>query len=117
MILDSGASNHMTSFAYLFNSYETKKHTTQKVYISDSNHLSVLGYGDVNVPNSTFEDVFHVQGIPINLLSIFHACQKVYKFESWPDKYKLKDIKHCFKIVSSGLVDHKVGLYKFIGFN
>ena len=112
-----GASNHTLGTTSLFNTYDNKKHTQHKVSISDGNHFSVLGYGNVHVPNDTLEYVFHVQGIPINLLSIFHACQKVYKFESWLDKYKLKDIKHCFKIVSSGLVDHKVGLYKFIDFN
>ena len=55
--------------------------------------------------------------MPINLLSIYRACQKGYKFEAWPDKYALKDINHNFKVVSSGPVDHTVGLYKFTGFN
>ena len=55
--------------------------------------------------------------MPINLISIYCACQKVYKFEAWLDGYLLKYIKHNFKIVSSGLVYHDVGLYKFIGFN
>ena len=62
--------------------------------------------------------MFHVQGIPINFVSIYHACEKGYlKFESWHDKYVLKDIKHNFEIISSGHVDHNVGLYRFIGFN
>ena len=55
--------------------------------------------------------------MPINLLSIYRACQKGFKFEAWPDKYVLKDINQNFKVVSSGLVDHTAGLYKFVGFN
>ena len=47
----------------------------------------------------------------------FRSCQKVLKFEAWPDKYVLKDIKQNCKIVSSGRIDYNVGLYKFIGFN
>ena len=62
----------------------------------------------INVANGTLEDVFHVENMPINLLYIYHACQK---------GYVLKDINHNFKVVSSGPVDHTVGLYKFTGFN
>jgi hypothetical protein len=54
--------------------------------------------------------------MPINLLSVYHACQKGYKFEAWPNRYVLKDIKNNFKIVSSSLVDHEAGLFKFTGF-
>jgi hypothetical protein len=115
-IMDSGASNHMTGTASLFTSYDNNKHTTQKVSISDGKQLSVVGSGNIQVPNGVLEDVFHVEGMPINLLSVYHACQKGYKFEAWPDRYVLKDIKNNFKIVSSGLVDHEAGLFKFIGF-
>ena len=68
--MDSNVSNHMTSLSPLLNSYDTKKHTQHKVSISDGNHLSLLGYGDVNVPNGTLEHVFHVQRMSINLISI-----------------------------------------------
>lgn len=33
------------------------------------------------------------------------------------DKYVLKDINQNFKVVSSGVVDHDIVLYKFVGFN
>ena len=55
--------------------------------------------------------------MPINLLFIYFPCEKGYKFEAWPDKYVLKDISHNFKLVSAGLVDYTVSLYKFTGFN
>ena len=115
--MDSSVPNHMSGTTSLFNSYDTKKHTTQKVSINDGNYLSVLGSSNVDFLNGTLEYVFHVQGMLIELLYIYCACQKGYKFEACPDKYVLKDIKQNFKIVSFGLVDHIVGLYKFIGFN
>ena len=91
----------------------TLKNTTYKVSISDGKQRSALGYSNANVPNGTLQDVCHDQGRSINLLSIYHACQKGYRFEAWNDKYVLKDIKHNFKIIYSSLVDHNVGLYKF----
>ena len=60
-IMDYGASNHMSSTNYLFNTYDTKKHTQQNVSIIYGNHVLVLGSCSVNVPNGTLEDVFHVQ--------------------------------------------------------
>jgi hypothetical protein len=62
------------------------------------------------------EDVFHVEDMPINLIFVYHSSQKGYKFEAWPNRYVLKDIKNEFKIVSLGLVDHEASLIKFIGF-
>ena len=116
-IMDSGAFKHMTGNASLFTSYDNRKHISQKVSIGDGKQLSVIGSGNVNVTNGQLEDVFHVEHMPINLLSIYHACQKGFKFEAWPDKYVLKDINQNFKVVSSGPVDHTTGLYKFAGFN
>ena len=106
----------MTSNASLFTFYDNNKHISQKVSIGDGK-LSVIYSGNINVANGQLEDVFHVENMPINLLSIYRACQKGYKFEAWPNKYVLKDINHNFKVVSSGHVDQTVGLYKFTGFN
>ena len=55
--------------------------------------------------------------MPINLLTIYCACQNGYKFESCPDKYVLKDINRNYKVVSYGPIDHITALYKFVGFN
>jgi len=114
--MDSGASKHMTGNASLFSTYDTNTHISQKVSIGDGKQLFVVGSGNVNVSNGTLEDVFHVKDMPINLLSVYRACQNGYKFEAWPDKYVLKGIKNKFKVVSSGLVDHNSGLYKFTRF-
>ena len=80
--MDSVVSNHVFGTTYLFNSYDTKKHTTHKIPISDGSHLSMLRSCSANVPKGTLKDVFHIQGMPIKFLSIYSACKKGYKFES-----------------------------------
>jgi hypothetical protein len=67
---------HMTGNAYLFTSYDNNKHSSHKVSIGDGKQLDVIGSSNVKVTNCQLEDVFHVQNIPINLLYIYHACQK-----------------------------------------
>lgn len=91
-IMDSGASKHIPSNVSLFKSYYTNKNSSKKISIGDGKKLSAIGSGNINVANVNLEDVFHFQNMPINLLSIYHACQKGLKFESWPNKYVLKDI-------------------------
>jgi hypothetical protein len=76
LIIDSGASKDMTGNASLFTSYDNNKHSPQKVSIGDGKQLDVIGSSNVKVTNGQLEDVFHVQNIPINLLYIYHACQK-----------------------------------------
>ena len=78
--------------------------------IGNGKQLDVIGFGNVKVTNGQLEDVFHVQNMPINLLPIYRACQKGYKFEVWPNKYVLKVINQNFKVVFSGLVNHDIGL-------
>jgi hypothetical protein len=73
-IIDFGASNHMTGNDYLFTSYYNNKHSCQKVSIGDAKQLGVIGYGNMQLTNGQLEDVFHVQNMPINLLSIYRAC-------------------------------------------
>ena len=107
----------MTGDASLFTSYDNHKHISQKVSIGDGKQFSVIGSGNVNVTNGQLEDVFRVEHMPINLLSIYRVCQKGFKFEAWPDKYVLKDINKNFKVVSFVPVDYTAGLYKFVGFN
>jgi hypothetical protein len=44
--------------------------------LGDGKQLDVIGSSNVQVTNGQLEDVFHVQNMPINLLSIYRACQK-----------------------------------------
>ena len=73
-IMDFGASRNMTRDAFLFTSYDNHKHISQKISIGDGKQFSIIGFGNVNVTNGQLEDVFHVEHMPINLLSIYHAC-------------------------------------------
>eukprot|EP01018_Ginkgo_biloba_P032166 Gb_21140 [translate_table: standard] len=43
---------------------------------SASHDMTVLSLGNVDVPNGELKDVFHINGIPINLFSVYHACQQ-----------------------------------------
>ena len=74
--MDYGASKHMTDKASFFTSYDDNKRSSQKVSIGDGKQLDVIGSGNVKVTNGQLENVFHVQNMPTNLLSIYHACQK-----------------------------------------
>jgi hypothetical protein len=64
--------------------------------------------------------VFHVEGMPIDFLYVYRACQKWYKFEAWLDRYVLKDNNNNnnngFKKISLRPVDHEVFMFNFIGF-
>ena len=73
--MDSSASKHMIGIASLFTSYGNNKHSSQNVSIGDGKQLSVIEYGNVNVANGQLEDVFHVENMPINFISIYCACQ------------------------------------------
>ena len=46
-IRDLDAFNHINGSTYLYLSYETKRHTTKKVSISDGKQLLVVGSRDV----------------------------------------------------------------------
>jgi len=100
----------------LLTSYDKEKHQTQKISIRVGNNVSVIGSGDVDVPNGVLEDVFHVHEMPINLLFVYRACKKGYKFEAWHDIYVPKHIDQGFKIVSFDPVDNGASLYKFVDF-
>ena len=80
--MDSGDSKHMAGNASLFTFYDNNKHISHKVFIGDGKQLSVIGSGNINVANGQLEDVFHVENMSINLLPIYSACQKWYKFEA-----------------------------------
>ena len=81
-MMDFCASKHMIGDASLFTSYDNHKHISQKVSIGDCKQLFAIGSSNVNVTNGQLEDVFHVEHIPINLLSIYRSCQKRFKFEA-----------------------------------
>ena len=71
--LDSGCSTHMTSNKALFKTlFEWKIGT---VTFGDRNKSAIHGIGTVDIPRlPVFEDVWYVDGLKTNLLSINQIC-------------------------------------------
>lgn len=61
------------------------------------------------------KDLFHVNRVKANLMSIYSICEKGYKVEFQADRYVIKDITNDFRVVSSGPTDCEHGLYKYNG--
>ena len=72
--LDSGCSRHMTGGASLFNSiiWEEKGY----VKFGDDGRGKIIATGTIGMPNSLIENVYLVQGLKHNLLSISQLCDK-----------------------------------------
>lgn len=69
-IIDSGASDHMTSLFPLFSSYSIYS-GRDKVKVADETLSSISGKGGVNVsPTMTLSSILHVPKFATNLLSI-----------------------------------------------
>ena len=80
--LDSGCSNHMTSNLNLFFSLDNSVQTD--VTFGNNDQVTVLGKGIVNILTKQGEhkympDVYHVEGLKHNLLSIGQLIQKGYR--------------------------------------
>ena len=70
LIIDSGASNHMTSMYNFFSSYLPCSRK-QKIRVADGSFSSVVGQGFVYIsPSLTLRSVLHVPNLNYNLLSI-----------------------------------------------
>ena len=48
--------------------------------MSDGNNLSFVGSSNVDVPNGVWEDIFHVEGILINMP---YVCVGLFEFTSF----------------------------------
>jgi hypothetical protein len=70
-MIDSGATNHMT--ASLGHS-DTPKET---IIYKDNGQGDVFGLGKIAISTKkSIEDVYHVQGLGYNLLSVSQLCEK-----------------------------------------
>ncbi|KAL5849958.1 hypothetical protein ACOSQ4_007971 [Xanthoceras sorbifolium] len=74
-IIDSGASNHMTSASSLFKTYSPCP-GNQKVRIADENLSSIAGKGSIQISNNiVLNSVLHVPNLSCNLLSVSKLSQ------------------------------------------
>ena len=69
-IIDSGASDHMTSFSHLFHTY-TPCSGHKKVRIADGSYSPIAGNGLINLSKTiSLKNVLHVPKLTCNLLSV-----------------------------------------------
>ena len=102
--LDSGCSRHMTGNKALFKTLFQGK--IGIVTFGDGSKSVIKGIGIVDIPRLlVFENVWYVDGLKANLLSISQICDNGLNVlftkglfgYSW--KLKLKTEKHCSKII------------------
>lgn len=110
-IIDSGASDHMTSSHHLFSSYSTCAGNL-KVKILDGSLSSVAVKGSIKISDSiTFESFLHVLKLSCNLLSTNQLMKNANCFGKFFPSYCL------FQDISSGKTIDSAkkskGLYNF----
>ncbi|XP_035836117.1 uncharacterized protein LOC118484222 [Helianthus annuus] len=91
--LDSGCSNHMTGNKRLFITLDETER--REVRTGDDKKLEVLGCGDVSIKvkglNKKVPNVFYVQGLKHNLLSVGQLVQKGYEVKFADQECTIKD--------------------------
>ncbi|XP_076931080.1 uncharacterized protein LOC143596106 [Bidens hawaiensis] len=85
--MDSGCSRHMTCDKRSLVNYE-EKYEGPVAFGSDENGGKIAGKGILTNGKVSFDNVFHVDGLQYNLLSISQMCDKGYKVSF--------DDSHCF---------------------
>ncbi|XP_076910188.1 uncharacterized protein LOC143567737 [Bidens hawaiensis] len=85
--MDSGCSRHMTCDKRSLVNY-VEKYEGPVAFGSDENGGKIVGKGILTNGKVSFDNVFHVEGLQYNLLSISQMCDKGYKVSF--------DDSHCF---------------------
>jgi hypothetical protein len=112
-IKDYGASHHMTAKEEVFTSLSSC--CEPHILMGDDTPIIVAGEGRVELPNTSFENVLHVQKISINLLLVYQITQIGKRVEFTSDSITLLDMD-VSSIIAVGEVDHKSRLYNFTKF-
>ena len=69
-IIDSGATDHMTSKSQLFNTY-TLNPSNKKIVVANGSLATVAGFGDIYItPTLILKNILHVPKLSANLVSI-----------------------------------------------
>jgi len=88
---------------------------TKKIFNGDCRSLIVARFGIVMLDDGDFNDVSCVQNISYNLISVYqitHSCEgKTLEFS--PDQDEIKDLKCPKDVITIGIVDNIIRLYKF----
>ena len=112
-IVDSGASQHVTSHKEIFYSLQPD---IANIPIQSANNQTckVEGLGDVTIPNGKLHDVLYVPDLKTNLLSVSKLCQD-YKIEFYKDKCYVID-PQTKQVIAHAKLDND-NLFKFHKFS
>jgi hypothetical protein len=78
-IIDSGCTNHMTGEKRMFSSYERNEDLQRAITFGDGNQGLVKGLGKIAIsPDHSISNVFLVDSLDYNLLSISQLCKLGY---------------------------------------
>jgi transposase InsO family protein len=78
-IIDSGCTNHMTGEKRMFSSYEKNEDPQRAITFGDGNQGLVKGLGKIAIsPNYSISNVFLVDSLDYNLLSVSQLCKMGY---------------------------------------
>ena len=84
----------------------------ENFYVTDDYTLSFVGNGDVKCYHGHISNVYHVLNLNANPLLFSQQTKTKNTVEFWSDNFIMKDLRLGRKIVASGILDPKDGLYK-----
>ena len=91
-ILDGGCSRNMNGKSSLFS--DLKKQSSGTITLGDKGKCDIIGIGKICYDSSNFiDDVYLVDGLKYNLLSISQICDKGNKVMFDSEKCEVQDIK------------------------
>jgi hypothetical protein len=80
-IIDSGCINHMMGKKKMFTSYVKNKDSQDKIIFGYGNHGKVKGLGKIAITTEhLISNVFLVESLGYNLLSVSQLCHMGYNF-------------------------------------
>jgi hypothetical protein len=78
-LLDGGCSNYMTGEKKIFTNLEEFDSPIERIMFGDNNFGDVVGQGDIPISkDSSLTNVYLVDTLGYNLLSVSQLCEKVY---------------------------------------
>jgi hypothetical protein len=86
MVLDSGATDHMTGNQNMLTNYR-KINSDQFFMVANNEKIKIEGWGMISIfPKRFIQDVFHVNNCSVNLLSISKLskdlnCEVIFKMK------------------------------------
>ncbi len=107
-MLDRGCTNHMAREKSMFSSYSPITDDSENIIFGDSSTGGVIGLGKVAITlEHTISNVFHVDSLSYNLLSVSQLCEKGFNclfMEKGVEVFSRED----FSIVFIGILKNKL---------